>query len=127
MVLPVPAARSAVCLAVGLAVRIAARTRLIKSGMTELIIQLLLLRIAQHIICLSDLLELSLCFRIIRIHIRVVFLRKLPVCFFDRRRVCPLRQTEHFVIISFHCHIYHPLILAAKLLHPQEQRLFLRL
>src|SRR5699024_3529841 len=76
----------------------------------KLIIQFLFLRITQHSICLRDLFKFLLCFRVPRIHIRMIFFRKFPICFFNRCRVCPLGQSQHFIIISLHSHIHHPLI-----------------
>ncbi len=61
---------------------------LFERRMAELIVQFLFLRIRQNRIGLCDLLELLLCLLISRIHIRMIFLRQLPVCFLYLFFIC---------------------------------------
>ena len=53
---------------------------LIKSGHSELIIQLPLFRVTEDIIGLADLFKLLFCFFISRITVRMIFSGQFPVC-----------------------------------------------
>ena len=83
------------------------RRTAIKGCVSELVIELSLLLITEHIVSLCDLLELLLRTGISGIGIRMILLRQLPVCFFDCIFISVLFDAKHFIIISLCCHIYH--------------------
>ena len=82
----------------------------IHSCKAVLIVQLALLRVRKHLVCLVDLLELCLGVLIAGVIVRVVLHCQLAVCLFDLRIACALGYPQHFVIITlFLCHIHSPL------------------
>ena len=81
---------------------------LVKRGHAELIVQFPLLRIAQDIIRLIDLLELLLCLSIVRITVRVKLPGLFPVCFFDILVRCVSAAPENLIIITFCSHLISP-------------------
>jgi len=95
----VEAARAAVCAAC------ARPVAGVNAREAELVVPRLLLRIAEHLVGLVDLLELLLGLLVAGVHVRVVLPRQLFVCFFDLVLRCALADAENLIIISlFLCH-----------------------
>ena len=77
--------------------------------MTKLIILSSLFGIAQDRICFGSLFKLFLSFLVTRVHVRMVFLCQLPVCFFYGSLICVLINAKDFIIIAFAlCHFSPP-------------------
>ena len=74
------------------------------AGKTELVVALPFLRVAEHLIRLSRLLELLLGFFVTRVFVRVVLYRFLAVRLFYLLCGSRFRDSEDLVIISFFCH-----------------------
>ena len=82
----------------------------VNTGKAVLVVELALLRVRKHLVCLVDLLELCLGVLIAGVIVRVVLHGKLAVCLFDLGIACALGYPQHFVIITlFLCHIHSPL------------------
>ena len=80
-------------------------TALLKCCKTILVVQLFLFCITEHIICFCNFLKIFLCPFIARIHVRMILLGKLTVCFFDLLFIRSFPDTKDIVIISF---LHHP-------------------
>src|SRR5574341_2349619 len=74
---------------------------LIKGGMPELVILLLLLRIGKDLVRFVHFLELLLRSLVAGINVRMILSRKLPERLFDLGLGCSLLNTQDIVIISF--------------------------
>ena len=81
-----------------------AASALFKRGVAELVILCPLLRIAEDRVGLRGLLELLRRLLVSRIHVRVIFLRELPVCLLQCRFVRIFVDAQHLIIISLVCH-----------------------
>ena len=69
--------------------------------MTKLIILTAFFRITQDCIRLRSFFELLFSFSITRIHIRVILLGNLSVCFFQSCFVSIFTDPKHLIVISF--------------------------
>ena len=76
----------------------------IQSGMSELVITLTLLVVAQYAVCLGGLLELLLRLLVAGVVVRVVFEGHLAVSLLYVLLRCAFLDAQHFVIITF-CHL----------------------
>src|SRR5699024_5244580 len=77
----------------------------VKCGMAKLVVQLLLLLVAEYIVSLCDFLKLPLRLRIACVGVRMILLRPFSICFFDRPGVCVSAYSQDIIVISFLCHI----------------------
>ena len=83
----------------------------IHTSMPELVIGRFLLRIAEDLIRLVDLLEFFLCPRFL-VDVRVIFFGHFAVCFFDFFLAGTLAQPEDLIVISFFAHHGSPLFIS---------------
>ena len=72
----------------------------IKCSVAELIVLTTFVSVTQNGIGFGSLFELYFCFFIPWIHIWMVLLRKLAVCFLDCSIICIFAYAEHLIIIS---------------------------
>ena len=80
---------------------------LVERRVPEPVVEVPLFFVTQYRIGFRDLFKLLLCRRIACIRIRMIFLRKFPVCLFNLCLICLPADAEHLVIISFRCHHDH--------------------
>ena len=73
----------------------------VNTGKAVLVVELALLRVRKHLVCLVDLLELFLGFLVAGVIVRVVLHGQLAVSLFDLRVGSRLGYTQHFVVITF--------------------------
>ena len=73
----------------------------VNTGKAVLVVELALLRVRKHLVCLVDLLELFLGFLVAGVIVRVVLHGQLAVSLFDIRIAGRLGYTQHFVVITF--------------------------
>ena len=73
----------------------------VNTGKAVLVVELALLRVRKHLVCLVDLLELFLGFLVAGVIVRVVLHGQLAVSLFDIRVGGRLGYTQHFVVITF--------------------------
>ena len=73
----------------------------VNTGKAVLVVELALLRVRKHLVCLVDLLELFLGFLVAGVIVRVVLHGQLAVSLFDLRVGGRLGYTQHFVVITF--------------------------
>ena len=73
----------------------------VNTGKAVLVVELALLRVRKHLVCLVDLLELFLGFLVAGVVVRVVLHGQLAVSLFDIRVGGRLGYTQHFVVITF--------------------------
>ena len=79
----------------------------IKGRMAELVVLTTFFRIAEYAICFRRFLEFCLCIFVAGIHIGMIFLCKLSVCFFQCGIIGAPVYTEDLIVISLFCHIFH--------------------
>ena len=81
----------------------------VKGRVAKPVVQLLLFRIAQHLIGLRHFLKHLFCLLVARIRIGMIFLCQFSVCFFNRCGVRISINAQHLIIISLASHILlHP-------------------
>ena len=73
----------------------------VNTGKAVLVVELALLRVRKHLVCLVDLLELFLGILVAGVIVRVVLHGQLAVSLFDLRVGGRLGYTQHFVVITF--------------------------
>ena len=74
--------------------------------MTELIVLCTLVGVGEDLIRLVYLLKAGLARLVAWVQVGVIFLGKLPICFFKLIRGCGLAYAENLIVISFFCHKY---------------------
>ena len=83
----------------------------VKGCVTELVVQLTFLFIAQHLIRFGNFLKKLLCLGVVLIHVGVIFLCQLPVCLLDFRIRRRFIHAQNLIIVSFLCHVLYPSLL----------------
>src|SRR5699024_7322000 len=75
--------------------------------MAELIILTPFFRVTEDAIRFGGFLKFCFCLFVAGIHIRMIFLCKLSVCFFQCGIIGSAVYAKDLVVISFFCHIFH--------------------
>ena len=103
MILLIAALRAAVCspeASARAAVPGSRARRLVERRMAELIVHFSLFFITQDCVSLCNFFKLLFCICIARIGIRVIFLCKFSISFFNLCFICISADPEHFIVIS---------------------------